>query len=434
MNRLPYLPGKMIESHHNWKSSDKLNISGKNPPKQKNMSANMSLFIRDKPIKSKEDCCYYDPLYCPGCELPIEKPFIICMECSDYVICVECFAKGFEEGTHKKTHSYMVEDVDNKDGKSDSSENKIDEEDESSKKTLTIDDVPHIPWYPCEKPFRPIPHSKTGQNVQGYIATRGEFLEEYDDDAEKDICFVEPQEDDPPIIRKCGEYLLESYLIRLEERNRRRQIVRNFGLINLQEHENYVNKLDEEHYKVEKELTPFMKFHKNYEEFKVFRNNVCLERSLIARIKKLQNYRKLGLQSFAAVEDYELRLAKRKKQIEGHYKNNLLSKVIPIIHNPRKCRELRDQIIADSMEKYPPNKSNQQVDKNGRLNSLEEKFCADNGIVIQSYLEYKRLLIKENEKRGSLKLSDARNILKINVTLTGKIYNFLLANNYVKKA
>lgn len=28
MNRLPYLPGKMIESHHNWKSSDKLNISG----------------------------------------------------------------------------------------------------------------------------------------------------------------------------------------------------------------------------------------------------------------------------------------------------------------------------------------------------------------------------------------------------------------------
>lgn len=60
-----------------------------------------------------------------------------------------------------------------------------------------------------------------------------------------------------------------------------------------------MNKLDEEHYKVEKELTPFMKFHKNYEEFKVFRNNVCLERSLIARIKKLQNYRKLGLQSFA---------------------------------------------------------------------------------------------------------------------------------------
>lgn len=95
---------------------------------------------------------------------------------------------------------------------------------------------------------------------------------------------------------------------------------------------------------------------------------------------------------FPAVEDYELRLAKRKKQIEGHYKNNLLSKVIPIIHNPRKCRELRDQIvrifnhlllnpknqqiffqIADSMEKYPPYKSNQQVDKNGRLNSLEEK-------------------------------------------------------------
>ncbi|KAK8766743.1 hypothetical protein V5799_006481 [Amblyomma americanum] len=68
-----------------------------------------------------------------------------------------------------------------------------------------------------------------------------------------------------------------------------------------------------------------------------------------------------------------------------------------------------------------------------KLNNQERELCASLRLIPEVYLHFKALLVSEYEKLGSLRLSNARAIIKIDVNKTRKLYDFLLAEGVVKK-
>ncbi len=61
------------------------------------------------------------------------------------------------------------------------------------------------------------------------------------------------------------------------------------------------------------------------------------------------------------------------------------------------------------------------------------QMCSSARIFPESYLEFKRILIHECNKQGYLKLMQARNLVKIDVNKTRKVFDFLLQEGHINK-
>ena len=61
------------------------------------------------------------------------------------------------------------------------------------------------------------------------------------------------------------------------------------------------------------------------------------------------------------------------------------------------------------------------------------QLCSHIRLVPTAYLEFKNLLQAECQKIGSLKLAQARLLIKIDVNKTRKIYDFLVSEDIIVK-
>lgn len=61
------------------------------------------------------------------------------------------------------------------------------------------------------------------------------------------------------------------------------------------------------------------------------------------------------------------------------------------------------------------------------------KVCAGLRLMPASFLQYKSILINEYRKLGSLRLANARSVIKIDVNKTRKIYDLLLEEGLISK-
>ncbi|GFQ99541.1 transcriptional adapter 2-alpha [Trichonephila clavata] len=68
-----------------------------------------------------------------------------------------------------------------------------------------------------------------------------------------------------------------------------------------------------------------------------------------------------------------------------------------------------------------------------RIDSKERDLCSSLRIIPSAYLQYKATLVNEYRKLGSLRLANARSVIKIDVNKTRKIYDLLLEEGLVSK-
>ena len=61
------------------------------------------------------------------------------------------------------------------------------------------------------------------------------------------------------------------------------------------------------------------------------------------------------------------------------------------------------------------------------------QLCSSLRLMPQDYQNYKSILIKEYEKHGSLRLAQARTLIRIDVNKTRKMYNFFVEQGWVKQ-
>ncbi|KAA0195407.1 Transcriptional adaptor 2 (Ada2) [Fasciolopsis buskii] len=216
---------------------------------------------------------------CQYCLKSISGTYIKCMDCSVVSLCLTCFCLGAEAGSHKKTHDYQIkttskspavpvfEDwnaleelqllealeqygVGNWEDVAFKVETKTPQECMQHYSNyylsgpcylaLTSDrPVSRVTDHTCHSsqhspvyPHSPMIHVEVeDQQLLGYMPARGDFERDYDNDAESILCRLHPSfsHDDLEDALKVAQVGI--YMQRLRERQRRKEIAREHGLI-----------------------------------------------------------------------------------------------------------------------------------------------------------------------------------------------------------
>ncbi|CAH2221323.1 transcriptional adapter 2-alpha isoform X2 [Pelobates cultripes] len=395
----------------------------------------------------------FDKPPCRGCSSYLMEPYIKCAECGppEFLLCLQCFSRGFEYKKHQSNHSYeiMTSDFPVLDPSWTAQEEMalleavMDcgfgnwQDVANQMRTKTKDDcekhyMKHfinnplfastllslkqaeeekhvntaISFQPADDPPRPTFESLLSRDMAGYMPARADFIEEFDNYAEWDLRDIDFVEDDSDILH----VLERRYLKDIQELyDTMRRFARVLGPL---EHDKFI----ESH---------------------------ALEFELRREIKRLQDYRSAGIKTFCSAKVYD---KLKKTRDEARLKRTLLSEVLQYIHDGNACQQwLKRQAAIDAgVHQITPivsssgRRSAPPLDLTGlpgteKLNEKEKELCQVVRLVPGAYLEYKAALMNECRKQGSLRLAQARTLIKIDVNKTRKIYDFLIREGFIMK-
>uniref|UniRef100_A0A4W6DMN6 Transcriptional adapter n=1 Tax=Lates calcarifer TaxID=8187 RepID=A0A4W6DMN6_LATCA len=401
----------------------------------------------------------FDKPPCRGCSSYLTEPYIKCAECgpSPFLLCLQCFTRGFEYKKHQSDHKYEIMTSDfpvlepgwtaqeemalleavmdcgfgNWQDVAYQMRTKTKEECEShymknfinnplfSSTLLSLRKTKDsrfaegaIPSnVTTDDPPRPTFDSVLSRDMAGYMPARADFMEEFDNYAEWDLKDIDFVDDDSDILRALKLAVVDIYHSRLKERQRRKKrFARVVGPI---EHDKFI----ESH---------------------------ALEFELRREIRRLQEYRKAGIKSFCSAKVYER--VKRMREDERR-KRTMLCDVLQYIQDGRACQQwLSKQAAIDagitpavttitvSGRRSAPPLNLTGLPGTEKLNEREKELCQVVRLVPGAYLEYKQALLNECRRQGGLRLAQARALIKIDVNKTRKIYDFLIKEGYITKA
>uniref|UniRef100_A0A8C1PI86 Transcriptional adapter n=1 Tax=Cyprinus carpio TaxID=7962 RepID=A0A8C1PI86_CYPCA len=397
----------------------------------------------------------FDKPPCRGCSSYLVEPYIKCAECgpSPFLLCLQCFTRGYEYKKHQSDHKYEIMTSDfpvlepgwtaqeemalleavmdcgfgNWSDVAYQMRTKTKEECEGhymknfinnplfSSTLLSLRQMEDhlsrtadtaIPFKPTDDPPRPSFDSQVSRDMAGYMPARADFME-FDNYAEWDLKDIDFVDDDSDILhvleRRYPKEVQDLYDVM-------RRFARVVGPI---EHDKFI----ESH---------------------------ALEFELRREIRRLQEYRREGIQSFCGAKVYER--VKRIREDERR-KRNMLCDVLQYIHDARACQQwLHKQAAIDagitpvvttittSGRRSAPPLNLTGLPGTEKLNEREKELCQVVRLVPGAYLEYKQALLNECRRQGGLRLAQARSLIKIDVNKTRKIYDFLIKEGYINKA
>eukprot|EP00058_Branchiostoma_floridae_P014052 XP_002599540.1 hypothetical protein BRAFLDRAFT_121766 [Branchiostoma floridae] len=345
---------------------------------------------------------------CPGCSAYLMEPFIKCAQCKPPVLlCLQCFARGFEKSGHESDHRYEIitnefpvfdlgwtaveelkllealgdcgignwQEISNNVGTKSAGECEshyllyyvgrarpplpVFEEPKN------MDQLSPVTAKLSEDPPRPAADSARAVEMAGYMPARGDFTEEFNNFAEwdiKDIYFLDVDDD----------------LLRVYDK-RYNRAVRD----------------------MKDGLRPFLEFFLP-EQFESFMEGLILYDK---RYNRAVRDMKDGLRPFLEFflpEQFE-------SFMEGLISGHLYEKL-----RRRREEELgRRHMLTDVL-------SNMQM-------------CANVRFLPEAFFEYKDILQREAERQGGLRLAQARQLLKIDVNKTRKLFDFLIQEGAISK-
>ncbi|KAL7986959.1 hypothetical protein Chor_005878, partial [Crotalus horridus] len=276
-----------------------------------------------------------------------------------------------------------------------------------------------IPFYASEDPPRPTFDSLLSRDMAGYMPARADFIEEFDNYAEWDLRDIDFVEDDSDLLHALKIAVVDIYHSRLKERQRRKKVIKDHGLINLRKFQI----LERRYPKKVQDL---------YETMRRF-----------ARILGPTEHDKL-IESHACARTYD-RLKKVRE--EEQLKRTMLSEVLQYIQDSSACQQwlsrqadidsglsLTVPITSNSGRRSAPPLNLTGLPGTEKLNEKEKELCQVVRLVPGAYLEYKAALVNECHKQGGLRLAQARALIKIDVNKTRKIYDFLIREGSITKA
>ncbi|XP_071790796.1 transcriptional adapter 2-alpha-like isoform X1 [Asterias amurensis] len=420
---------------------------------------------------------------CPGCSTYLIEPYIRCMVCgpTHLNICLQCFSKGWENGKHHSSHDYDIitnafpildqswsakdekklleaiadcgignwQDVANQvTGRS-----KQECEQHYTKmfieKTNTLfPDFPEelkpgpskaIPCRLSEDPIRPIRDSQRMLDMAGYQPARGDFNTEYDNYAEWDLRDIYFHNEEDELLTELKFAAVDIHQSRKKGRQRRKKIIRDFGLVNLAKQTLQERTHTEAVRSLFNKLRPFARLHNPLAQDKLL-EGLIYELDLKTEIDRLQEYRSNGIKNMIGARLYDRLKVKRLKREKTHHLTNVLA----TSQDPIACRQwlLRQALVdaghTDLLPALPSGgrKSAPPLDLTGfagyeRLSEKERELCATVRIIPEAYFEYKRIFQTECTRVGHLKLKQARNLIKIDVNKIRKLFDFLVKEGLV---
>ncbi|XP_064158157.1 transcriptional adapter 2-alpha isoform X3 [Anguilla rostrata] len=302
-----------------------------------------------------------------------------------------------------------------------------------------------IPFKPTDDPPRPAFDSLLSRDMAGYMPARADFMEEFDNYAEWDLKDIDFVDDDSDILHALKIAVVDIYHSRLKERQRRKKIIRDHGLIHLRKFQMLERRYPKQVQDLYEAMRRFARVVGPIEHDKFIESH-ALEFELRREIQRLQEYRRAGIQSFCSAKVYER--VKRVREDERR-KRSMLCDVLQLIQDGRACQQwLHKQAAIDAgispvVTSIPTSASGRRsapplnltgLPGTDKLNDREKELCQVVRLVPGAYLEYKQALLNESRRQGGLRLAQARALIKIDVNKTRKIYDFLIKEGYINKA
>lgn len=414
---------------------------------------------------------------------------IQCAICSDYDLCVPCFAAGSTSSTHKPWHDYKIieqntypifekewgadeellliqgcetfglgnwadisEHIGNRSKEEvakhyfdiylNSKDYPLPEMDKNFDEITPLEflkqrkermnyrkNLPLPP--PKAKPSASVPLC---HEIQGYMPGRLEFDHEAENEAEvpiKDMIF---DPDDSPGDIELKLTILDIYNSRLSTRAERKRVMILNNLLDYRRNISNDKRKSKEEKDLLKKINAFIRV-LTPEDFDNFSKDVLTELKCRIRIQQLQNWRRNGITTMELGNKFEkdklIRSAHYQRMGNGlnlNSRNSLNGNSVP------SGRKMGMQTPQPSLDYKPKVSSNNRAPLDishaadfELLSNEEKQLCATLRILPKPYLAIKNQLMKEAIKNnGILKKKDARQSLKIDVNKASKIYEFFV--------
>uniref|UniRef100_A0A674EP09 Transcriptional adapter 2-alpha n=1 Tax=Salmo trutta TaxID=8032 RepID=A0A674EP09_SALTR len=379
---------------------------------------------------------------CRGCSSNLVEPYIKCAECgpSPFLLCLQCFTRGFEFKKHESNHKYEIMTSDfpvlepswtaqeemalleavmdcgfgNWQDVAYQMRTKNKEECEAhymknfinnplfSSTLLNLRQIEEartadtaIPFKPTDDPPRPTFDSLLSRDMAGYMPARADFMEEFDNYAEWDLKDIDFVDDDSDILHAL-KIAVRRYPKEVQDLyDAMRRFARVVGPI---EHDKFI----ESHASLTLSSLSFSA--KVYERVKQVREDERRKRTMLVDVLQY-------IQDGRACQQW---LSKQAAIDAG---------ITPVVTT-----------IATSGRRCAPPLNLTGLPGTEKLNDREKELCQVVRLVPGAYLEYKQALLNECRRQGGLRLAQARALIKIDVNKTRKIYDFLIKEGYINKA
>lgn len=286
------------------------------------------------------------------------------------------------------------------------------------------------------------------------VAASGEGNEE---DAGDEVTQPPPIETSESLAFKLK--LLEMYFQRVQKRHEAKSIMFDRGLLEYKKMQAADKKRPREEREILHRLRPFARL-QTAEDYEVFTADILYEALLRKRIKELQEYRRLGLVTAADIEKYEIDVAKRTQAKavprEYHVSDRLQHRAAGRQSSgpdPRRSslasgefddrrsheRENTPSLTGSSSApgaplRRPPAPLN--LANSPSLHLLtpgEQTLCSQLRILPKPYLVIKETLVREYARRGGkLRRREARDLVKVDVSKTARVWDFLVQTGFLK--
>ncbi|XP_029469393.1 transcriptional adapter 2-alpha-like [Rhinatrema bivittatum] len=221
------------------------------------------------------------------------------------------------------------------------------------------------------------------------------------------------------------------------------EIIKDHGLINLRKFQILERRYPKEVQDLYEVMRHFARIVGPVQHDKFIESH-ALEFELRREIKRLQEYRAAGIKTFCSARMYDhLKRSREEEQL----KRTMLTEVLQYIQDSSACLQWLNRqatidsglnpaipITSNSGRRNAPPLNLTGLPGTEKLNEKEKELCQVVRLVPGAYLEYKAALVNECIKEGSLRLAQARALIKIDVNKTRKIYDFLIREGCINKA
>uniref|UniRef100_A0A7S1EU36 Transcriptional adapter n=1 Tax=Timspurckia oligopyrenoides TaxID=708627 RepID=A0A7S1EU36_9RHOD len=414
-----------------------------------------------------------------------------CAECVDFDLCLDCFSVGATLQPHKSTHAYRIVELVVRpafaEGWGADEEERLLEGLELfgvgnwggvakliSTKTAKETEIHFIRCY-LESPCAPLPdpnsvlpalsekdmilpgipedvdpktlrvmHLFQEDEIAGWMARRGDFLYEWDNEAEDLLADMDITEEDTQQERELKLRVLEIYGSKLDERERRKQFVKSRSMLQYKQIVQHEKKLAKEERELRERLRVFMRFLSDADS-KDFLQSISEERSLRQSIEMLKECRRQGARTLSEcqklgsnnnrnhseipiVDVVQQQIAARLKKPSSNTAGQQASGESAGTNSNAAARA-----IAQFAEKCDEKKTLQDIHflpGADLLTQVEMELCQQLRVSPQQYLTVKEFLIRESCRVGAVKRKDAKAV-KLDSTKINKIYDYLASCGWI---
>ncbi|XP_044002522.1 transcriptional adapter 2-alpha-like isoform X1 [Aphidius gifuensis] len=299
-------------------------------------------------------------------------------------------------------------------------------------------------------------NSINSRHFAGYNSARSDFETNFDNHAElliselkynefnnnnDDDNDINNENDDNYKLFQCLQAnIVDAYNNRLKERQRRKKIIRKHGLIAVRRTYSWLRRYDSTITSpIVERLVSFMQLVDGI-EFDYIMEGLHRAGELRNYLTKLFEFRSNGLRHKQSVKMFnklsKIKIEKDKERRIYLNQSSFTIKHIDTTNNGDGNGNRNTEIVSHNcftQRRPPPPLEIRRHIGYDKLTSPEKDLCSNARILPEDFLYYKNMLIIENKKLGSLKLSQARPLLRIDVNKTRKIYDFFVQEGHINQ-